>query len=48
MAVTRLKRKALRRKVDSQRRKTVLKHLTAKPVLKKREEGEKVEEKVEG
>jgi hypothetical protein len=35
MAVTRLKRKKLRIKIASRRRKTVLKYLTSKPVLKK-------------
>lgn len=35
MAVTRLKRKKLKIKIASRRRKTVLKYLTSKPVLKK-------------
>ncbi len=38
MAITRLERKRLKKKVRSRRRKVVLKHLTAKPVLKKSEE----------
>lgn len=38
MAVTRLKRKALRNKLKSKKRKALLKHLLFKPVIKNIEE----------
>ncbi len=38
MAITKLKRKALKKKIQSKRRKTLLKYLTNKPVLKKNDD----------
>ncbi|MEM9569697.1 MAG: hypothetical protein AAF900_01975 [Bacteroidota bacterium] len=39
MAVTRITRKKLRRKLAARRKKDILKFLTAKPILTKKQEG---------